>query len=497
MVITRCPRRVSRPNFACSTCFPALGFGSLKSSATAPVSTAPSRRLFFGAWVVVPVCALGFLLWVDVAKVRRIEHVSGLAPWSTEAPVLEANSPTGYAGGKRRLIVPGHEAIGYQWIEQTQQMLARGEWRVRHVDYDNAPFGRETRAASPYRWWLGLLAWIDQAISGRPLAVSVEHAALFAGPAWHVLLLIGATIFAARRFGRTAAAAIAVGLAMTFPFAGEFLPGAPDDHGPALACALGSLLPLLAGMRTLRGGDSPTAAEENRARRDFFIAGLLGGTGLWIDANFQAPLVLGIMLGGIAAAWVGRRNPPAGIEIPWRRWAAGGCFASLIGYMVEYFPREMTLDLDANHPLFALAWLGGGELLTRAVIGIERKKFVHRVSDVAATLAALAAVAALPLIKTTSGQANFFGGDPLAERLTALNGGIAAPNLAGWIARDGFSLAVVSTCLPALLVVFAVTLLVNRRLDRPTGPQSCWRLGRSPWPSPWPAASSAGGAQRT
>src|SRR5207342_3356262 len=111
----------------------------------------------------------------DVARVQRVDFISGLA----EPPVLsEAASPTGYAAGLRRLIVPEHNNESYQWIAQTQQMLAHGEARVRHVDYDNAPFGREVRTPSLYRWWLGLVAWCDQIFSGRPLGQAVERAAV-------------------------------------------------------------------------------------------------------------------------------------------------------------------------------------------------------------------------------------------------------------------------------------------------------------------------------
>jgi hypothetical protein len=424
--------------------------------------------------VLLPLCALGFLLWTDAARVKRIEYVSSLAPWSTEAPAIDARSPTGYAGGTRRLIALEHENRSYQWIVQTQQMIARGEWRVRHVDYDNAPFGRGTRSASPYRWWLGLLAWIDHAISGRPVAASVERAALFAGPALHVLLLITATVFAVRRFGGAAAAVVSASVAVAFPLAGEFLPGAPDDRGLMLVFALGSLLPLLAGLLTMcetearPNGEAPTSAvRQKRVRRDFFLAGLVGGIGLWIDASFQAPLVLGIMVGAVAVAWISRRSADAEPEweVPWRLWAVGGCLASLVGYMVEYFPREMALRFDGNHPLFGIAWLGAGELLSRIVTKIQRGKLTWRTWDIAAVLFALMAVAALPLANWWSG-ADFFGGDFRTTRLTLLNGGIAAPNLGAWIARDGFSLAVVSSCLPALLVAFAVALLVGRGVQR-------------------------------
>src|SRR4051812_46384220 len=130
-----------------------------------------TSRLSSRTWLFTLVGACGFLLWTDLAHVRRIEYISGLA----EPPVaVDATTPTGYAGGMRRLIVPEHNNDSYQWLAQTQQMLAEKEWRVRHVSYDNAPFGREVRTPSAYRWWLGLVAWCDHSVSGRPLGLAVE-----------------------------------------------------------------------------------------------------------------------------------------------------------------------------------------------------------------------------------------------------------------------------------------------------------------------------------
>src|SRR5471032_2672768 len=121
-------------------------------------------RLMPRPWVLVPLCALGFVAWSDYVRIERVEFVSHVA---REGAAVDATSPTGYAGGKRWLIVPEHNNPSYQWIEETQLMLARGDWRVRRVDYENAPLGREAHAASPYRWWLVGIAWLDHAAGGR------------------------------------------------------------------------------------------------------------------------------------------------------------------------------------------------------------------------------------------------------------------------------------------------------------------------------------------
>ena len=65
--------------------------------------------------------------------------------------------------------MPERNESSFGWIALTQQMFARGEGRVRHVDSDNAPFGREVNATSPYRWWLGFVAWVDHSVFSRPI----------------------------------------------------------------------------------------------------------------------------------------------------------------------------------------------------------------------------------------------------------------------------------------------------------------------------------------
>ncbi|MES1168808.1 MAG: hypothetical protein ABUL61_06525, partial [Oleiharenicola lentus] len=79
--------------------------------------------------------ALGFLLWTDARWIQRVQHVSEV---DTEDRVVDVTSPTGHAGAKRWYIVPEHNTHSFQWILETQQMFARGEWQVRRVDNENA-----------------------------------------------------------------------------------------------------------------------------------------------------------------------------------------------------------------------------------------------------------------------------------------------------------------------------------------------------------------------
>ena len=98
------------------------------------------RRFLPWMWLVVPVAAMA-MLWFGVsARVRHIDAVSALAGGDVVA--IDAASPTGYERGVRILVPPERDARSLQWIVQAQDMVRRGEWRLRHVDYDNAPTGR-------------------------------------------------------------------------------------------------------------------------------------------------------------------------------------------------------------------------------------------------------------------------------------------------------------------------------------------------------------------
>ena len=423
----------------------------------------PASRQISRVWAILPVCALGFLLWVDGIRLKRVEAVTALSAWSVDAPAVDAGSATGYAGGLRGLIVPQHNSTSQEWIMQTQQMLEHGEWRLRQVMYDNAPSGRETHLASPYRWWLGLVAWLDHGFSGRPFALSVERAALYADPLEHFLFLMGVTIFIGWRFGLFPAALVSVGLVTMFPLAGGFLPGAPDQHGLAWICAFGSMLALLAGLRA--GATAPSA--KGAVRRWFFIAGLAGGVGLWISAASFVPLVAGIGLGALAAAWFSRAKAgknlaePVLNETSWRAWGAGGAGMSVAAYLFEYFPGHLGWHLEVNHPLYALAWLGGAELLARAVEGMHGKKPEWKLRDILAVVFALGAVVALPVAMYKLSNHGVFTTDPLAMRLTGL-GDIAAPDVSAWIVKNGYNRLVGATALPLLLLVPAGWLLFWR-----------------------------------
>ena len=498
-------------------------------------------HLLSRVWAVIPIGALGFLVWINHARIQRVEFVSGLPGRAESVEVPDPASPTGHGLGQRELIVPERSENSFHWIAQTQQMFAQREWRVRRADYDNAPFGREVSSASPFRWWLGLVAWVDHELSGRPIGLSVERAALWAEPVLHGLLLLGLTMFVAWRFGVLAGALFAVGVVTIFPFAAGFLPGVPDDHGLANGCALGSILALLAGMNALRAGVAPggtgLAGQKNvqlgmvgavpgirvdvpfggaagknpelttqnakrqnaksqtasslvvaqasqpasstaggcvggKARCWFVLAGVIGGIGVWISVSTQVPILAGVLVGALAAAWIVRRRAaedPAGVPMvpPWRLWACSGGATVLGCYLIEFFPAHLgSWRLNAVHPLYGLAWMGAGELLTRAVAWIQRNENpFRRTRNLIVVALAVAAVAALPVVMKLGQTRGFLAADLSSFRLTAQPNGVVASSLWAWLVRDGLSARLWATVLPVVLVFPAGWLILRRKTD--------------------------------
>jgi hypothetical protein len=396
------------------------------------------------------------LLLINTLRVRRLDFVAAVGE----------RAPAAGAAWRPRLIVPEHDNVSYEWLAQTRQMFAQGECRVRRIDYENAPLGRDVLSASPYRWWLGTIAWLDQAASGRPAGQSLERAALIADPLLHVLLLAGATLLVAWQFGVLPAVLLSLALAAAFPFAAGYLPGAPNDQGFIQILVLGSVLPLLAGLRAAHSGTEQAAG---RVRRWFVTAGVIGGLGLWVGVGGEFPVLIGIALGGLAVAWVQRggtsaETGAAPAPLPWLAWALGGSVTSLAGYLLEYSPAYLgSWQLQYNHPLYGLAWLGGGALLAQVTAWIQRGGSRGIGRGVGIVVLGVVALAGLPVAMVMTHNLGFLDTNPASFHLTRLPGNVPATNLWSWIFDTGFTPQVWATVLPLLLAGPAVWMLRLRR----------------------------------
>ncbi len=191
--------------------------------------------------VLLPAFALSLLLlgWLHQGRRERVEHVTQLG---AELAKPDPTSATGWTGNRRWLIASEHNNDSYQWIMETQQMLATGEHRLRQVRYDNALEPRAVSTPSPYRWWLACAAQLQKIAGGDSTPIAVERAALFADPLLLALALVAGGLLLAWKTGPWPAAVWLVGGATLYPFSSAFISGAPDSQGLSLLLAASSVL---------------------------------------------------------------------------------------------------------------------------------------------------------------------------------------------------------------------------------------------------------------
>ena len=416
----------------------------------------PSRSLRH-PWLLVPLLAAALLIWLNV---RRAEHVISVSTIGAS----DETTASGAAPHRNTMIVPGHVVESYHWILEAQQMIGSRQWRIRHVDYENAPFGRLVSNSSPYRWWLGALAWGCHLVSGRDTLACVERASLIADPLLQLMLLAGAGLYIARRFGLAAAGLFALGLAVLFPLSAVFLPGAPDEQGLLELVAIWSLLLLIAGLREPTG---PADAERIRVRRNFLLGGIAAGTGLWINPLGVLPLLAGLFLSALFMVGLMRRQATASAQpgsVPaWRHWGLGAGATVLIAYLVEYFPGHIgEWQLRAIHPLYGLACVGVGELLEAMGAPGECGRPRWRWRRLPWLLLCGLAAAALPVAAWQLRHRMVFAVDPHVYQLTKLPDAPVHPTFGAWLRHDGISPAAMAVMLPFLLIGPAIWLAVAR-----------------------------------
>lgn len=428
--------------------------------------------------------ALGVLGWDTAARSRRSLHLSETYGVAVNAPRPDAASPTGYELGRRSLLLPVLAPDAQHWIMQTQAMRAAGEWRVRAVDYDNAPEGRDVHWGSPWRWWMLLIAHADRAISGVAMPIAIERSALWAGPALLAILLLALVPFAARRFGVAGSVVLAFGLVGTSPLAVQFVAGNGDHHGLVIACAMATVGCLLV------AGAAPEMAS---SRRWFAGSALAGAVGLWVSAASFVPVLIGIGVGALAAMPGARRRGTDSADATvqpelWRWWGAWGAAGSLVAYLIEYAPAHFSWRLEVNHPLYALAWLCAGELLCRSARAACGRGFPARVGaplvgalgrrqatplkkrqpaadakvkwrahEMALGIAALSGVLLVPLLVLTLGERVFL---PANEFLAALHADHIAEfsGLMRFLASRPFDLASLSGLMPPVAAAAALVI---------------------------------------
>lgn len=320
-------------------------------------------------WKVALSLTLALLLFDSAARLRRVAALTA----SDSFAVPAATGDTAASRINTNGVVLGiHGSDAYQWILQTQQMVAQKNLRVRHVDFDAAPFGRETHWSMPLRLLGAGLSGVDSRVTGKSIHDVIERDAPLVSAVVLALLLVLGVPFVARHFGNLPATIVCAG-AITIPALYSFFAvGDFDHHGLVTAAAMLTVLFLMAGGAGFvnerpsqsEGSTSPSLAT---ARRLFIASGIAGGMGLWISAASVIPVLIGVGLSALVIPLVYRGNANRNAYEPslWRLWGIAGATTSLVAYVIEYFPHDMSLRLEVNHPLLAVAWVAAGDWIAR------------------------------------------------------------------------------------------------------------------------------------
>lgn len=382
------------------------------------------RRLRRHLWILALAAALGFVASDGASRMRAVQLLTDMRVPGSAPPAEDPASPTGYALGVRNLVLPNIGVDGYHWILQTQRMLAGDGARIRWVDYDDAPQGREVHWSSSFRWWLAGLAWLHGKASGEPLAISVERVAPYANTLLLAAILLAVTPLVAWRFGALPAALFALALPAVNPFYELFATGYPDHHGLAAAFAMLAVLLLVAGgagwlSLPHAGAEEPAhrawLPPRRSARRWLVASALAGGAGLWVSASTTVPVLIGIGLGAVAAGFCARggRHDAASFDPTlFRVWGVAGFCASIAFYLLEYFPSHFGIRLEVNHPFYALAWLGAGDWLCRICRRLQGGRWTESRRDLLGAVASLLAMAILPACLVLARERTFLVADP-------------------------------------------------------------------------------------
>jgi len=311
--------------------------------------------------------------------------ILGLA-WTavTSAVVAESIAMRGYIGMlddsgtlppdivPLRSTVPADYADAYTW---TRLALGPGTpGRVRETRIDNYPDGREVHWSSAYLTLIAAAGRARASILHEPVESATERMRVWFNLPIFIGFVVLFSVVVAKRFG--VGAGVFVSFAMLgFPwFYDGFAPSYLDHHGILTACTMGVVLGAFlmgGGWVQSGGGDSLLPSSRDQARFGVILSAISGAIGLWIGAASVIPTIAFVGLSGaLAGVWLGRENAEGGATYDaslWRLWGRVGAAGSIIAYALEYAPHHIGFRLEVNHPLYALAWLGGAELVALLV----------------------------------------------------------------------------------------------------------------------------------
>lgn len=337
---------------------------------------------------------VGQVLVVACLVDQRLTHLGRLAT---------AHDEFGFAARDEGPIYRAIADDGYLWVRYAKHLAHSDDWRVRWAAFDNAPFGRQVHWNSAFAWWLLALGRIESACTGQDLDRSIEHMGMWANPILLAITVLVLGMTAARRFGVATAALLACGMVSCPLFNEGFGPAYPDHHGLINLCALLTFVGLAwAGLGWIGKGPAVfLSTTPTQVRHGAIISAIAAGAGIWISAVSQSLILLSIALGVMVSIWLlSGQVRDAGLHYQrgfWRTWGRVGAITALGFWLLEYFPGWMAMRLEVNHPLYALAFWSGGEILELACLGFDPEPTKASPFRWGAALAWSVGLAALPL----------------------------------------------------------------------------------------------------
>ncbi|EDY83785.1 hypothetical protein VDG1235_3412 [Verrucomicrobiia bacterium DG1235] len=385
------------------------------------------------------VLTLALLVKTDIS---HLDWVAKLNQQGSPTPQLDSNSPTGYEFGQRHFLGSHNRGETYRWIAYTQELMTNGFFGSKHYSQDTAPTGRPQLLPKLFAAWLAFISWIIHLLSGAPLGLCVEKAALWEPVISHAIAFTFICLFTLRRFGIAHAALAGLFLALFPPFSAQFIPGALTPLPWALlfsAYALALHLPT-------RQTDTP-AFPAIRSAAVLSIA-------IWLDVSIGFPALLISTACGVASVFLKPSNRP------FLAWASVGSALCLAAWALDQTPLSPEpSELRYLHPLYPLCWLGIGLLLDslqghRTGTRPKRTKLEGIVG--------LACIATFAYLQISRGYPGWLFSSAAELRISSLDETIIFQNAFLWVARASAAERVLLLA-PVIVGLLALVLRIKKR----------------------------------